>query len=89
MELINLFYNKSNIYSHKIQVFDEKEFIEYKGYYLYVYYSDHVYIIQDKFIVGEYAGVNGAKRAIDDMTNQTELGLEKLKRILELKLKLN
>ena len=60
----NKFYQKNNIYSREFFETNEKP-TEYKGYLIYHYWIEMFHIVKDGVCVGMYAGINGAKRAID------------------------
>jgi len=64
----NPFFQKNNPYSREIHTYSENDYIEtYKGYAIWLYSPNQYDIVKDKVIVGMCAGINGAKRRIDEL----------------------
>lgn len=66
----NSFYNPDNTpYSSEYHEYYENDFIEtYKGYDIWRYSFSQWDIVKDGIVVGNYAGINGARKRIDEMT---------------------
>ena len=68
----NPFFQKNNPYSRETHTYSEIDYIEnYKGYSLWRHSISQIDVVKDNVIVGMYAGINGAKRFIDELTNKT------------------
>lgn len=68
----NPFFQQNNPYSREIHTYSEMDYIEnYKGYSLWWHGIHQIDIVKDGVIVGMYAGINGAKGKIDELTNKT------------------
>jgi len=67
---VNSFYNVKNVpYSQPSYDFREDDFVEtYKGYDIWRHSISQWDIVKDGIIVGNYAGINGARGRIDEMT---------------------
>ena len=64
----NPFFQKNNPYSREIHTYSENDYIEtYKGYAIWRHSFSQYDIVKDKVIVGMCAGVDGAKRRIDEL----------------------
>lgn len=66
----NSFHNPNNApYSTEYHNYLADSFIEtYKGYDIWRYTISQWDIVKDGIVVGNYAGINGARRRIDEMT---------------------
>lgn len=63
----NGFYNKYNQYSRQYFQSEHKA-INYKGYFIHNYRDMEFHIVKNDVCVGMYAGINGAKCKIDELT---------------------
>jgi hypothetical protein len=61
----NSFYKKSTPESKPV-LFCDKGPVEYKGYLIYQRMKDCFDIVKDGVCIGMYAGINGAKKSIDN-----------------------
>lgn len=70
MEYLNRFYIKCNPYSRQYySTNDYCNIVEYKGYEICKYSPINFHICKDGVILHTYAGLNGAKKKIDDIIN--------------------
>jgi hypothetical protein len=65
----NPFYQKHSPYSSEYHEYSDGDFVEnYYGYDIWRYTFSQWDIVKDGVIVGMYAGINGARRRIDELS---------------------
>jgi hypothetical protein len=68
----NPFFHKNNPYSREIHTYSENDYIEtYKGFAIWRHGEWQFDVVKDNVIVTICAGVDGSKRKIDQLINQT------------------
>jgi hypothetical protein len=67
----NPFFQKNNPYSRETHTYSETDYIErYKGFSLWFHGVSTIDIVKDMVIVGMCAGIDGAKRRIDELVKE-------------------